>query len=79
MVEPLGSKYVRALAIQPYHAAGNIFVPEDDSLYPWVEDFKDECSNFPKATHDDQVDAMTQAINHWEGGGMDYLSKITKE
>ena len=79
MVEPMGSKYVRALAVQPYHIAGNIYVPEDDSLYPWVQDLKDEAANFPKSKKDDQVDTMTQAINYWEGGGLSYLDKITKE
>jgi len=30
---------------------------------PWVNDFIEECSAFPNAAHDDQVDTMTQALH----------------
>lgn len=32
---------------------------------PWVTDFIEECAAFPNGTHDDQVDAMTQALLRW--------------
>jgi predicted phage terminase large subunit-like protein len=32
---------------------------------PWVNDFIEECASFPNAAHDDQVDAMTQALLRW--------------
>jgi len=28
----------------------------------WVNDFIEECAGFPNGTHEDQVDAMTQAL-----------------
>jgi len=32
---------------------------------PWVTDFIEECAAFPNGAHDDQVDAMTQALLRW--------------
>jgi phage terminase large subunit-like protein len=29
------------------------------------DDFIEECVNFPNGAHDDQVDAMTQALLRW--------------
>lgn len=58
-VTPKESKFARAAAIQPQLESGNIYVPIDEA---WVDDFIEECANFPNAKHDDQVDAMTQAI-----------------
>lgn len=60
-IEPAGSKESRAAAISPQLEAGNIHVPADA---PWVEDFLHECETFPNAQHDDQVDAMTQAVRY---------------
>jgi hypothetical protein len=41
--------------------AGSIWLPalEDE---PWVRDFIEEAAAFPNGSHDDQVDAYTQAI-----------------
>ena len=33
------------------------------SIAPWVEDFVRQLAGFPNATHDDDVDACTQALN----------------
>lgn len=59
-VNPEGGKVVRAQAVTPDIEAGNVFLPEDA---PWVNDFIEECAAFPNAKNDDQVDAMTQALN----------------
>lgn len=32
-------------------------------LAPWVGGLIDEAAGFPNATHDDQVDALSQALN----------------
>lgn len=58
-VNPQGGKEARAAAVQPEVEAGDVFIPEEA---PWVLDFLEECSDFPKGAHDDQVDAMTQAL-----------------
>jgi len=34
-------------------------------LFPWVNDFIEECAAFPNGAHDDQVDAMTQMLLRW--------------
>ena len=48
----------------PLIEAGNIFLPHP--LYAaWVNDFIEECAAFPNGAHDDQVDAMTQALLRW--------------
>ncbi len=31
----------------------------------WIEDFRTECVDFPNAPYDDQVDAMTQALDYF--------------
>ena len=61
-VHPDGGKVVRAQAIMPFVEAGNVYLP-DPSIAPWIHDFIEECANFPNALHDDDVDAMTQALN----------------
>ncbi len=63
-VNPSGGKVARAQAIAPLIEAGNIFLPHPESA-PWVNDFIEECVQFPNGAHDDQVDAMTQAILKW--------------
>ncbi len=60
-VEPQGSKESRAWAVSPEVEAGNVYLP-DPSIAPWVHDFIEECTTFPNGQHDDQVDAMTQAL-----------------
>src|SRR6266849_5438596 len=63
-VNPSGGKVARAAAVSPLIEAGNVYLPHP--LYaPWVTDFIEECASFPNGAHDDQVDAMTQAIIRW--------------
>jgi len=38
-----------------------VYLPEI-TLAPWVGGFIEECAAFPNGAHDDQVDAMTQAL-----------------
>jgi len=62
-VNPEGGKVARAAAVSPL-TAGNIYLPHP--LYaPWVTEFIEECAAFPNGAHDDQVDAMTQALLRW--------------
>ncbi len=60
-VTPQGSKEARAAAVSPDVEAGNVCLP-DPSIAPWVHDFVEECSAFPKAATDDQCDCMSQAL-----------------
>lgn len=59
LVEPEGGKIARANAVTGLWEAGDVLLPEDA---PWVGDFVEEHAKFPKAKHDDQVDAGTQAL-----------------
>lgn len=63
-VNPEGGKVARAAAVSPLIEAGNIFLPRPLHA-PWVNDFVEECAAFPNGAHDDQVDAMTQALLRW--------------
>lgn len=60
-VEPEGGKESRANAIAPYVESGNVYLPHPD-IAPWVQDFINECADFPNAKNDDQVDSMSQAL-----------------
>ena len=85
-VTPEGGKLSRAYAIQPTQEAGNIYIP-DPSIAPWVHDYIEEHSGFPKSANDDQVDATSQANNYITNritgfeiasGGSREASNITK-
>ena len=61
-VNPEGGKIARAHAISPQIESGNVYLPHP-AIAPWVEGFIEECASFPNGRYDDQVDAMTQALN----------------
>lgn len=65
-VTPQGSKEVRALAIQPVVDEGNVAVLDTVYSDGMFQEFRD----FPFGKHDDEVDAMTQAIQQ---GKADYF------
>ncbi len=57
---PKGDKSVRARAwIAPVAEAGDVHLPASAA---WVPHLLDELAGFPNATHDDQVDTMSQAL-----------------
>ena len=60
-IRPEGSKLARAHAVSPLFEAGNVYIPAP-GLNDWVADYEAELSSFPSCTHDDQVDATTQAL-----------------
>ena len=61
-VEPDGGKEARASAIAPLVEAGNVWLPAAH-LAAWAGGLIEEAAGFPTATNDDQVDALTQALN----------------
>ena len=78
-VEPEGGKVARANAVSPFMFAGNIHLPAA-ALLSNVQDLREEALNFPNGSHDDTVDAMTQAVNqlllrpiHTGGANLDDL------
>jgi predicted phage terminase large subunit-like protein len=60
-VNPEGGKVARAQAVSPLVEAGNVHLPAPE-LAPWVGDLVEEAAQFPNGAHDDQVDAMSQAL-----------------
>jgi predicted phage terminase large subunit-like protein len=63
-ITPEGGKVARAAAVSPLIEAGNVYLPHPQ-FAPWVNDLIEECAAFPNGAHDDQVDAMTQALLRW--------------
>lgn len=62
-VTPKESKEARANSVTTLWEAHNVYLP-DPKYWPWVaKEFLPELLSFPSSAHDDQVDAMTQALN----------------
>jgi predicted phage terminase large subunit-like protein len=63
-ITPTDSKMARVVAISPALEAGNVHIPDPRYVIgsEWVADFLLEFSRFPLGTHDDQVDAASQAL-----------------
>jgi predicted phage terminase large subunit-like protein len=70
-VTPEGGKHARAQAVSPQVESGNVYLPHP-ALAAWVEEFIEEAAAFPHGRHDDQVDAMTQALNRLRNTGATY-------
>ena len=64
--DPKDSKEARVFAVTPNIESGNIWIPHKNVATFDVQEFVDECARFPTGMHDDQVDAMTQALLYWE-------------
>jgi predicted phage terminase large subunit-like protein len=59
-------KVTRANAVTGIIEAGRVFLPHAAG---WLADFRDEVAAFPSGAHDDQVDALTMALNYLRGAG----------
>ncbi|MFI8535340.1 phage terminase large subunit [Streptomyces aquilus] len=83
-INPTDSKYARASSVAPFQESGNVYLPEPD-LAPWIDDYLVEHTSFPNATHDDQVDCTSQALDRMLGGqlgaaqAMDWLKQFRGE
>ena len=64
-VEPDGSKTARAHAVTTFFEAGNVLLPHPEHC-PWAREYIAELTRFPGASHDDQVDATTQALRDFD-------------
>lgn len=53
-------KVARVNSILPLIEGGRVFIPEESQ---WLDEFIDESISFPNGNHDDQVDAMTIAVD----------------
>lgn len=70
-ISPRESKESRARAVTPDIESHHVLLPfPGDPGNGWVADYLDEFRNFPHGTHDDQVDASTQALNRLRERGV---------
>jgi len=53
------SKEARAMSVQPQVQARSVYIPK---YAPWRDTFLHEMATFPNGAHDDQVDALVQAL-----------------
>ena len=74
-VTPQGSKQARLVACTPVIEAGNVLLPQDAQ---WVDAFMEELAAFPNGAHDDQVDALSQGLNHIKGSPIAKLEQLTR-
>lgn len=58
--KPTGDKTARAMPLASAAEAGNVYLVEGR----WNSSFLDEATQFPGGLHDDQVDAVSQGLNH---------------
>lgn len=70
-------KRQRAMSCVPAWRSGNVYIPEPDTR-SWVRDYVFELINFPDATHDDQVDATTLALNQLRGPLFPTIKAVAK-
>lgn len=59
LVVPKGDKETRMYAVQHIFAEGMMYAPDRE----WAELAISECEKFPKGTHDDLPDAISQGVN----------------
>ena len=73
-VNPEGGKLARAQATAPLWESGSIELPDPQVFgCNWIEDYLHNICTFPKAAHDDDVDATSQALIYMRnrlGGGI---------
>ncbi len=62
-VNPKASKQERVQLILPLIDGGYVYIPKNKDF---TGDFVNECASFPNGANDDQVDAMSQALNKLE-------------
>lgn len=58
-VTPRGDKRMRLRAVSGLIASGDVVLPEGS---PWAMALVDEAAAFPNGSHDDQLDALSQAL-----------------
>ncbi len=62
-IKPKFDKITRFAVYTPLFEAGKVFI---NCQAQWRVTFEQELLSFPKSTNDDQIDALSQALNHLE-------------
>jgi predicted phage terminase large subunit-like protein len=60
-INPEGDKVMRMTAQTSRIESGGVYLPH---AAPWLEDFRTELMAFPAGRHNDQVDALSQALQY---------------
>lgn len=69
-INPRAGKVERARAVTPEIESGHVLLPHPSMPgFAWVRDLVDELREFDHGVHDDQVDALTQALAHMRDQG----------
>lgn len=69
-INPTNSKTARARSVTPEIESGNVYLPHPAQTgHEWVNDLISELREFDHGTHDDQVDALTQALSRLRDPG----------
>ena len=64
-VSPNGGKLSRAQAMAPLWESGSVQLPDPQVFnLPWMETYIHSICTFPRAAHDDDVDATSQALTY---------------
>lgn len=74
-VQGKGGKVARARAVTQQIRAGQVYLPRRASF---AQELVEECAAFPLGKHDDQVDALSQALNHllgWQSAPTTHLTE----
>ncbi|HEY6308687.1 MAG TPA: phage terminase large subunit [Candidatus Angelobacter sp.] len=79
-VDPQGGKLARAQSIAPLWEAGSVELPDPQSFpVPWLDEYIHNLCAFPKAAHDDDVDATSQALiymrTRMSAGMLEYIRR----
>lgn len=74
-IQPEGGKEARAAACEPQLEAGNIYLPDGA---PLLDAVVEEFALFPNGKHDDDVDALTQALVWWIKAGKEGAARARK-
>lgn len=77
-INPEGGKEARAHAATVPIKRGQVYLPHP-LMCPWVNSLLSETRSFPKGKHDDQVDALTQALNKLRNDTITVLLSLTRE
>ena len=76
-VSPNKSKVLRLREVAPLFESGSVYLPPR-AQNPWVESLVSELLAFPFGKHDDQVDALTQALNKQQSANSSYMAALRK-
>ena len=81
-VKPIGGKVARVNAVSMLIETGHVFLP-DPAGTEWTDGYLDQFTSFPNGSHDDMVDATSQAlayfISHSCGSGEEVRESVTEQ